>query len=208
MLVVIGDERAVDALIAFVETPVAVPALWSVYENARGRAIVGLGDLIRRTGSERALTYLIEGLTPQTWTKRDVRGVAQWTKSFEEYDSLLAEYAIYGLAHYGHPRAGEALRALQRSPTPEQARFRKGLDNTLEQWLKSSISWPSADWTGVGPSMWRNSGAPPSCGRQTASARTDPMRDRRGRPTAQGARARFGPRRRRAARPSQSAPCS
>jgi HEAT repeat protein len=136
MLVVVGDERAVDALIAFVEKPVAVPALSNVYENARGRAIVGLGDLVRRTGSERALIYLIEGLTPQTWTKRNVRGVAQWTKSFEEYDSLLAEYAIYGLAYSGHPRAGEALRALQRSPTMEQGRFRKGLDNTLEQWLE------------------------------------------------------------------------
>ena len=136
MLAALGDERAVEALIAFVEKPVASPALSDVYESARGRAIVGLGDLVHRTGSERALTYLVEGLTPSTWNERNVRGVAPWTKSFEEYHSLLAEYAIHGLAFSGHPRAGEALRALQRSPTPEQARFRKGLDHTLELWLE------------------------------------------------------------------------
>jgi hypothetical protein len=143
MLVVVGDERAVDALIGFVEHPVAVAGLsnLSLYEDARKRAIVGLGDLVRRTGSESALRYLIDGLTPNTWKKRNVRGVAQWTKAFEKYDleeyeSLLAEYAIYGLAHSGDPRAGKALRALQQSPTPEQTRFRNGLDNVLVQWLE------------------------------------------------------------------------
>src|SRR5262245_20873819 len=59
MLVALGDERAVDALIAFVERPAANPALWNVYESARAGAIVGLGELARRTGSERALTYLV-----------------------------------------------------------------------------------------------------------------------------------------------------
>lgn len=136
MLAVLGDERAVEALIAFVEKPAANPAFSDVYESARGRAIVGLGELVHRTGSERALTYLVEGLTPGTWNERNVRGVAPWTKSFEEYDSLLSEYAIHGLAYSGHPRAGDALRVLQRSPTREQSRFRKGLDHTLELWLE------------------------------------------------------------------------
>jgi hypothetical protein len=136
MLGVIGDERAVDALIAFVSKPCPNPALADVYENARGAAIVRLGDLVHRIGSERALTYLVESLTPDAWRKRNVQGAAPWTKSFEEYDGLLSEYAIHGLAYSGHARAGDALRSLQRSPTPEQARFRKGLDDTLERWIE------------------------------------------------------------------------
>ncbi|HZF29392.1 MAG TPA: hypothetical protein VE907_09760 [Gammaproteobacteria bacterium] len=136
MLVIVGDERAVDALIAFVETPFADPALANVYESARGAAIGGLGELVRRIGSERALTYLVDGLTPDVWNRRNVRGVAGWTKVYEEYDLLLSEYAIHGLAYSGDARAGEALRSLQRSPTPEQSRLRKGLDKTLEDWLE------------------------------------------------------------------------
>jgi hypothetical protein len=135
MLVAVGDERAVDVLIAFVEKPYANPALASVYESARASAIGGLGQLARRIGSERALNYLIDGLTPDVWGERNVHGVAGWTQVYEGYDALLSEYAIHGLAYSGDPRAGEALRALQRSPTPAQARLRKGLDKTLEQWL-------------------------------------------------------------------------
>ena len=137
MLVILGDERAVDALIAFVQTPYRDPSLANIYESARAGAITGLGQLVRRIGSERALTYLIEGLTPDVWATRNVRGVASWTKDYQEYDTLLGEYAIHGLAYSGHPRAGEALRSLQQSPTPEQARLRKGLDKTLERWLET-----------------------------------------------------------------------
>jgi hypothetical protein len=136
LLVALGDERAVDALIAFVPRPCPNPMFADVYENARAAAIVGLGDLAHRIGSERALTYLVESLSPDVWKKRKVRGDASWTKSFDAYEALLSEYAIYGLAYSGSARAGEALRSLQRSPTPEQARFRKGLDKTLELWLE------------------------------------------------------------------------
>jgi len=137
LLVALGDERAVDALIAFVPRPCPNPMFADVYENARAAAIVGLGDLAHRgIGGERALTYLVESLSPDVWKKRNVRGDASWTKAFDEYEALLSEYAIQGLAYSGSARAGEALRSLQRSPTPPQARFRKGLDKTLELWLE------------------------------------------------------------------------
>lgn len=55
--------------------------------------------------------------------------------SYDNYDKQLSKYAIYGLANSGHPRAGEALRSLQQSPTPNQARLREGLDGLLETWF-------------------------------------------------------------------------
>src|SRR5262245_33373322 len=51
MLIVLGDERAVDALIAFVEKPYADPELANIYESARAGAITGLGQLAHRIGS-------------------------------------------------------------------------------------------------------------------------------------------------------------
>lgn len=133
----IGDQRAADALIAFVEKP--RPDRTSKADiDARHQAIESLGFLVNRTGNERALTYLIDGLTPKVWKGRNIQGLppAWWTISADEYDRLLSEYAILGLALSGNPRAGEALRSLQSSPTPDQAEFRKDLDDVLTQWLE------------------------------------------------------------------------
>src|SRR5262249_39448112 len=105
MLSAVGDERAVDALIAFVEKPYTDPALANINKRARAGAISNLGRLVHRIGSERALTYLIDGLTPDVWNERNVRGVAGWTKAYEGYDALLSEYAIHGLAFSADPRA-------------------------------------------------------------------------------------------------------
>jgi HEAT repeat protein len=136
VLGVVGDERAINALIAFVEKPVSEAHLSRAHQDARQQAIMSLGYLINKTGSERALTYLIDGLTPSEWRQRRVQGIAPWASSYEEYDLQLSKYALFGLALSGHPRAGEALRSLQQSPTAEQMQFRKGLDSTLTQWLE------------------------------------------------------------------------
>ena len=135
MLGIVGDERAVDALIAFVSRP-EPQSLPQTHHHARMAAIMSLGLLVNRTGSERALTYLIDGLKPRAWDQRGVEGMPSGWGSRAEYNSLLSEYALFALALSGNPRAGEALRSLQQSPTPEQAQFRQGLDATLAQWLE------------------------------------------------------------------------
>lgn len=136
MLGAIGDDRAVDALIAFVERPVNTLHLSQAQHDGRREAIRALGFLVNRTGNERALNYLIDGLTPSVWRQRNVQGIAPWMNSYAEYDLRLSKYALFGLALSGAPRAGAALRALQQSPTPEQAQLRSGLDDTLAQWLE------------------------------------------------------------------------
>lgn len=136
LLGVVGDDRAVNALIEFIEQPVPSGRLSIEQANAFTQAILSLGLLVNRPGSERALEYLIEGLTPSTWRKRNVQGVAPWASSFDEYDRYLSLYALDALALSGNPRAGEALRSLQRSPSSGQAQFRTGLDDTLTHWLE------------------------------------------------------------------------
>ena len=136
LLGIVGDKRAGGALIAFIEKGDAPFISPRAHNRARKAAMQSLGYLINRTRSERALHYLIEGLTPSIWRKRDVRGVVPYAASYEEYDLLLSTYALFGLALSGHPRAGEALTALQQSPTPEQLKFRDSEESTLTQWLE------------------------------------------------------------------------
>jgi hypothetical protein len=136
LLGVIGDEQAVEALIAFLEKPLESPKLSPEHQEAYRQAIMSLGLIVNRTGSDRALRYLVDGLTPSVWRQRRVPGMAPWQSSYEERDRLLSHYALFGLAMSGDPRAGEALRSLQHNPTPGQAEFRIGLDSTLAQWLE------------------------------------------------------------------------
>jgi hypothetical protein len=136
LLGAIGDERAVAALIAFLEKPVETDRLSVEHHDAYRAAIMSLGTLVNRTGDERALEYLIDGLTPSVWRQRGVQGIAPWAGSYEESDRELSKYALMGLALSGHPQAREALVSLQHSPTIGQAQFRSGLDSTLEQWLE------------------------------------------------------------------------
>jgi len=135
LLGALGDKRAVDALIDFIERP-GLDRLSRDHTLARNEAIRALGFFLNRTGDERALRYLIDGLTPSVWRLRNVRGMATWSRSYAEYDKELSSYALFGLALSGNPRAGEALRSLQQSPTAQQAEFRGGLDDTLAQWLQ------------------------------------------------------------------------
>lgn len=131
LLAAVGDERAVDALIEYIEKP-AAGRLSFEQNQARKAAIIGLGYVINRTGSERALSYLIDGLTPSVWSRR-VHGTPPWTDSpnYEQHSN----WAILGLALSGHPRAGQALRSLQQTLTPQPARI-GGLYTTVKQWLE------------------------------------------------------------------------
>jgi hypothetical protein len=131
ILCVIGDERAVAAVIEFMRRPGDQP-LARAHHEARRAALVSLGYLINRTGSEQALSYLIEGLTPATWRLRNVQGTPESVGSYQEYDLRLSGYALEGLALSGHPRAGEALRALRQTPAPGNSHR----DSTIAQWLE------------------------------------------------------------------------
>lgn len=139
MLGVVGDERAVEALIAFVAKPVESERLSINHADAYSSAIQALGVLVYHTGSERALTYLIEGLTPGVWRQRNIPGMPVYARSHEEYDRQLSNYALFGLALSGHPRARDALQSLLRAQTAGRAEFREGLDATLVQWLEVAL---------------------------------------------------------------------
>jgi hypothetical protein len=135
VLGVVGDDRAVDALIELVERqPVDATQVRREWSHARRQSLISLGFLIHRTGNQKALEYLIASLGDSVWRQRGVTR-ADSNMSLEMSHKVLSEFAVMGLALSGHPRAGAALRALQQSPAPNQAALRDGLDDTLNSWL-------------------------------------------------------------------------
>ncbi|MBI1770290.1 MAG: hypothetical protein HYR67_18120 [Bacteroidetes bacterium] len=82
VLATVGDERAVDPLLAFIEKEVELVDGKMSQSNYFGkvRAITGLAGLVNRTGNEKALNYLKEGVNPETWESR-IKGIAPYQTS-------------------------------------------------------------------------------------------------------------------------------
>lgn len=120
-LAIIGDERAVDPLIAFIESGAEGTVDDAVY-RAKSSAVMALGYLINKTGNQAALDYLVASLNPEVWeTQRDVGFRGEFQASTDERDANLSTMAMLGLALSGRPEAAEALRNV---PTP---RFGEGM---------------------------------------------------------------------------------
>lgn len=124
-----GDEDVAGPIINFIndgsERPLSQP-----HYAAKTSALTSFGYLINHTGSDRALTYLIESLDPAVWQERPQTGISPFQTTLEETYLDLSKNAILGLALSGNPGAAGALRTLLESDlTGQQATFR---DNNLE----------------------------------------------------------------------------
>ena len=131
-LCIIGDESAVDPLIEFIKKDDGTISD-EVY-RAKSSTVMALGYLINKTGNETALTYLIDSLDPQAWTRRGVRYRGRFQASTEARDTQLSTMAMLGLALSGRPEAAEALRnvPLRRFPGDFQAQASGAAEAALE----------------------------------------------------------------------------
>jgi hypothetical protein len=138
VLEIIGDERAVDPLIAFIEKRGEKDMSRSVYV-AKTSALMGLGYLINKTGNEKALNYLKQSSVPETWQARGIGGISPFQASMEESNRDLSKYAIFGLALSGHPSAAEHLQALQKPGDTEARRaFQMEVRDVVSEGLKTN----------------------------------------------------------------------
>jgi hypothetical protein len=122
VLNMIGDESVLEPLIEFIEKGVeaADRKLSDDHYRAKTAAIMTMGYLINRTGSERAIEYLIASLDPAIWRTRGTTGSASFQRSEAESRTDFSKYAILGLGLSGHPKAAEILTSLQ-NPDEAQA---------------------------------------------------------------------------------------
>ena len=112
-----GDERAVEPLMQFLEQGPAGQRLSSHHFVAKCRVLMALGYLVNRNGNQKALDYLKSSLNPGQWQRRGLKWVSPHHPSADGRDYQLTDMSILGLALSGRPEAGEALHALQQPAT-------------------------------------------------------------------------------------------
>ena len=114
LLGIAGKEDQADVIIDFLQE--GTGKLTRHQYTAKSSAVTALGYLVHRTGSRRALDYLISGCAPDVWSER-----VHWTSpiqpSAEDRSLQLAIFDVWALALSGHPEAGEALRSLSSEGT-------------------------------------------------------------------------------------------
>lgn len=134
---IIGDERAVDPLIAFLSQDVKGTLSHSEY-TAKTSVLMALGYLINKSGSQKALTYLTDSLDPAVWAQRQVNWTSPYHTTMEDRNVQLSTMAILGLALSGHPAAAEALRSLQKPPRTKAAEeFQAQVSQVVTEALKA-----------------------------------------------------------------------
>ena len=117
----LGDERAVEPLIRFVEE--GVGQLSRDQYAAKTSAVMSLGYIVNKSKSARALSYLTEGIDPDIWSRR-VNWSSPYHSSEVGRNQQLITMSILGLGLTGHPQAAEFLRSLRTSVTSEGKRLR------------------------------------------------------------------------------------
>lgn len=113
VLGIIGDERAVDPLIALISRGEAQETLSHPQFVARTSALISLGYLVNKSKNAKALAYLKESLDPGVWEKRKVAWRSPHHANADDRNIQLSTAAVLGLGLTGDPSAAEALRKLQ-----------------------------------------------------------------------------------------------
>ncbi len=113
-LCIIGDERAVDPILAFIKG--SSGQLSHAQYTAKTSAIMALGYLVNKSGNRKALDYLKASIDPGTWGERGVSWSSPYHASGGDRDMQLSTMAVLGLALSGNAEARGALLSLQRTP--------------------------------------------------------------------------------------------
>ncbi len=138
VLNIIGGEEVVDPLIAFIEADSGAELSYDHYV-AKTSALMSLGYLVNRTGSEQALTYLIESANPIVWEERETADVGPFQATVTETNQDLSKHAILGLALSGTPDSAQALRSFQAGEgTGEESEFQAAVDDIIAEALEAN----------------------------------------------------------------------
>ena len=134
----IGDERAVDPLIAFIEE--GGDTMTREEFSAKSSVLMSLGYLINKSKNEKALSYLKGHITPEGWqeTKMATAQARGFQASTDERTQQLSTLAILGLALSGHPSAKATLNSLNEDVRASgSTQFAKQINSVVAEALKA-----------------------------------------------------------------------
>lgn len=135
----LGDDRAVEPLIRFIETSSSREALSRAQYVARTSAVISLGYIVNKAGNKQALEYLMQSVQPQVWRGRQVTWISPFHSDPNDRNAYLSKMAILGLGLTGAPEAAETLRSLQMPASTEDDRvFRDKVAPVVEEALRAN----------------------------------------------------------------------
>jgi hypothetical protein len=108
----LGDERAVEPLIQFLERDVPGRPLTHAEYIAKSVVVMALGYVINKNGSPSALNYLKENVKPDAWSAR-IKWTSPYHPTVDARNLQLSKMTILGLGLSGNSSAAETLVALQ-----------------------------------------------------------------------------------------------
>ena len=117
----LGDERAVDPLIQFLQQGATAPLSHPQY-IAKSSVVMALGYIINKSRSEKALQFLVESTDPEIWARRDIKWSSPYHSTEVERNRQLTIMSILGLGLSGDPRAARVLRSLRQTSATPQAK--------------------------------------------------------------------------------------
>ena len=135
-LCIIADERAVDPVLAFIESG-GDAGLSRAQYTARSSALISLGYIVNKTGNEKCLNYLRASVQQGAWAERDLSWDSPFAASRGGRDTDLSTKAILGLALSGTPAAADALRELQK-PSADPAQM--SLNRAVSPAVKTALA--------------------------------------------------------------------
>jgi hypothetical protein len=139
VLGMIGDQRAVDPLISFIEAHALPDGLSRRHYAAKTSALMALGYLVNKSGDRKALDYLKASATPDAWAAKDISGIAPFQRSVSERNRDFSKYAILGLALTGSPEAAQVLRQLQvPAASPTTREFQAQVGDVISEALREN----------------------------------------------------------------------
>jgi HEAT repeat protein len=134
----LGDDRATDELIRFLERDIPGRPLSHPHYIAKTTVMMALGYIANKSGSPRALAYLKDSLSPGVWAARGINWISPYHATAEERNHQLSKMAILGLALSGDASAAEALRSLQRpASTDADRRFQEKMRHVVSEALSA-----------------------------------------------------------------------
>lgn len=130
---IIGDEKAVDSIVDLIKLDQQGKITTELY-NAKTGAIMALGYLINRSGSQKALDFLKGCLNPHAWDDSQPDWDSPYQPLKEDRNIQLSSIAILGLTLSGHPEAISALEAIKEPKEDEiEKKFQAQISTTLDQ---------------------------------------------------------------------------
>ncbi len=138
VLGIIGDDRAIEPLIAFFTRGANEEVSDDEYQ-AKSSVPIALGYLYYKSHNETALSYLIDSLDPEMWEKRDLTWISPYDAAPIERNVQLAITSIMGLGLTGAPSAAVSLNVLL-EPAESEAdkQFRTRVSDVVKEALEAN----------------------------------------------------------------------